>query len=137
MRAPRPATGPTLAFFQLFLGPADAAFSGSLLLGIFDPADELVAGQRRDVPPGIECDRVGDQRHTQVSGKLVHDPTRNSQVAHKDTLATQIGQEISLTLGIHVPHAAEIAGHGRRHRTGFAHAAEGWLASRDIAFLQV
>ena len=98
-----------MAFFQLLLGPANAAFSGFLLLRIFDPADELVAGQRRDVLPGIECGRVGDQRHTQVSGKLVHDATGNSQAAHRATLANQIGQEISLTLDIHNPYA-EIVG---------------------------
>jgi hypothetical protein len=58
--APWPAAGPTLAFLQLLLGPAYTTFSGHLLLGIFDPADELVAGQRRDVLPGIECRAVGD-----------------------------------------------------------------------------
>ena len=67
----------------------------------------------------------------------MHDPTGNSRAAHGSTVATQIGQEMSLTLGILVPYAAEIVRHGRRHRSGFAHAAEGWLASRDIAFLQV
>src|SRR5205814_666418 len=60
--APRPAAGPALAFLQLLLGPANAALSGHLLLGIRDPADELVAGQRRDVLPRIECRGVGDQR---------------------------------------------------------------------------
>jgi hypothetical protein len=41
--ASRPAAGLTLAVLQFLLGPADAAFSGHLLLGILDPADELVA----------------------------------------------------------------------------------------------
>src|ERR1700704_1005785 len=59
--APWPAARPTLAFLQLLPGPANAAFSGHLLLGILDPADELVSGQRRDVLPSIECRRVGDQ----------------------------------------------------------------------------
>ena len=45
VRAPRPAAGPALAIFQFLLGPANATFSGPLLLGIFDPADELVARQ--------------------------------------------------------------------------------------------
>src|SRR5438477_12987935 len=36
--APRPAAGPALALLQLLLGPADAALSGHLLLGILDPA---------------------------------------------------------------------------------------------------
>jgi len=42
--APRPAAGPTLALLELLLGSANAAFSGRRLLGILDPADELVAG---------------------------------------------------------------------------------------------
>ena len=53
--APRPAAGPALAFVQLLLGPANAAFSDDLLLGILDPADELIAGQGHDVSPGSEC----------------------------------------------------------------------------------
>jgi hypothetical protein len=66
--APRPAAGPALAILQLLLGPANAAFSGRLLLGILDPADELVARQGRDVLPGIECRCVGDQRLAQICG---------------------------------------------------------------------
>src|SRR3984893_9676350 len=87
MLAAWPAAGPTLSFFQLLLGPANAAFSGHLLLGILDPADELVAGQRRDVLPGIECRGVRDQRLAQVSGKLVHHPTGHSRAAHRGTVA--------------------------------------------------
>jgi hypothetical protein len=34
----------SLAFLQLLLGPPNAALSSALLLGILDPADELVAG---------------------------------------------------------------------------------------------
>src|SRR5580704_2579709 len=71
VRAPWPAAGATLAFLQLLLRPANAAFSGLLLLGILDPADELVAGQRRDALPSIECRGVGDQRLAQVCGKLM------------------------------------------------------------------
>src|SRR6266550_3048042 len=85
--APWPAAGPTLAFLQLLPGPANAAFSGHLLLGILDPADELVAGQRRDVLPGVECRGVGDQRLAQILWKLVHHPTGHSRAAHKSTVA--------------------------------------------------
>src|SRR5437868_7018590 len=84
--APWPAAGPTLAFLQLLLGPANAASSGHFLLGILDPADELVAGQRRDVLPGIECRGVGGQRLAQVSWKLVHHPTGHSRAAHRATV---------------------------------------------------
>ena len=89
VRAPWPAAGPTLAFLQLLLSPANAAFSGHLLLGILDPADELVAGQRRDVLPGMECRRVGDQRLAQVYRKLVHHPTGHLRAAHMATVASQ------------------------------------------------
>ena len=44
MLAPRPAAGPALAFLQFLLGPPNASLTGGLLLGILDPADELVAG---------------------------------------------------------------------------------------------
>ena len=87
--APRPAAGPTPAFLQFLLGPAKAPFPGHLLLGILDPADELVAGQRRDVLPGIECRGVGDERLAQVSWKLVYHPTGHSQAAHRATVTGQ------------------------------------------------
>jgi hypothetical protein len=79
--APRPAAGPTLAFLELLLGSANAAFSGHRLLGILDPADELVAGERRDGLPGTERRRVGDQRFAQVFRKFVHHPTGHSLAA--------------------------------------------------------
>ncbi len=87
VRAPWPATRPTLAFLQLLLRSANAAFSGRLLLGVVDPADELVAGERGDVLPGIERRGVGDQRPAQVSWKLVHYPTGHSRAAHRVTVA--------------------------------------------------
>jgi hypothetical protein len=85
--APRPAAGPTLALLQLLLRSANAAFSGHLLLGILDPADELVAGQRRNVLPGFESRGVGEQRFAQVFRKLVHHPTGHCLVTHKIMLA--------------------------------------------------
>jgi hypothetical protein len=42
MLAPRPAARPTLAVLELLLGAAYAACSCRRLLGIFDPADEIV-----------------------------------------------------------------------------------------------
>src|SRR5258708_5982079 len=84
-----PAARPPLAFLQLLLGPADAAFSGHLLLGVLHPADELVASQRRDVLPSIKRRRVGDQRDAQVCGKLVHYPARHWLAAHKATVPVQ------------------------------------------------
>src|ERR1039457_5790313 len=87
--APWPAAGPTLAFLQFLLGPANAAFSGHLLLGILYPANELVAGQRRDVLPSIECRGVGDQCLAQVRGKSVHHSTGHSMDALSDRIVIQ------------------------------------------------
>src|ERR1700753_1543307 len=81
MSAPRPATGPAQAFFQLLLGPADATLSSHVLLGILDPTDELVARQGRDVLPRSERLRVIDQLCPQICGHLVPHPTRHS-LAH-------------------------------------------------------
>jgi hypothetical protein len=97
--APRPAAGPTLTFLQLLLGPENAAFSGHLLLGILDPADELVAGKRCDVLPGFECSGVGDQRLEQVRGKLVHHPTGHSVTTHGGRVALQWEPVVAGILG--------------------------------------
>ena len=87
VRASRPAARSPLALLQLLPGPADPAFPGHRLLGILDPADELVAGQRRDVPPGVECRRVRHQRQAQVAGKPVHHTTGHARAAHGTTVA--------------------------------------------------
>jgi hypothetical protein len=87
--APRPAAGSTLSLLEFLLGPANAALSGHLLLGILDPADELVPGQRRDVVPGVERGGVGDQRLAQVSWQVVHHSTGHSRAAHQATVAGQ------------------------------------------------
>ena len=110
MLASWPAAGPTLAFLQLLLGPANAAFSGHLLLGILNPADELVTGQGRDVLPGIECRGIGDQRLTQVPWKPVHHPTGHSRAAHRGTVANLHGSK-----GVRKAHVqSTIALQGRR-----------------------
>jgi hypothetical protein len=84
--APRPAAGPALAIFQLLPSPANATLPGRLLLGILDPADELVARQRCDVLPSIERRRVGDQHLAQVCGQLVHYSTGHSRATHTGTV---------------------------------------------------
>src|SRR5215471_4152262 len=84
--ASRPAARPALTFFQLLLGPADAPCSGRLLLGVLDPADELVSRQRRDVLPRIERGRIADECGAQVDGKLVDHASRHSRAAHSVTV---------------------------------------------------
>jgi hypothetical protein len=85
MLAAWPTAGTPHTLFQLLLGPANTAFSRLLLLGILDPTDELVAGQRRDVLPRIQCSVVSNQRLTEIARELVHHPTRNSLPAHRAT----------------------------------------------------
>ena len=89
MLAPRPAARPTLAFLKFLLGPADPAVPGYFLLGILDPTDELVPGQRCDVRPGIECGGVGEQRLAQVFRQFVYHPTGHSETAHGTTVTGQ------------------------------------------------
>ena len=84
--AARPAARPTLTFLQLLLGPANAALSGHVLLGILHPADELVAGKGRDVPPSVEGRWVGGQRRPQVRREFVDHPARNPLALHGSRL---------------------------------------------------
>jgi len=101
--APRPAAGPALAFLQLLLRPANAARSGHLLLGILDPADELVASQGRDVLPGIECRDVGDQRRAQVCGQLVDHSTGHSLAAHRAMVEGRMRASLAIDLRASAP----------------------------------
>src|SRR5690606_35690313 len=80
--AARPAARPAFAFLQLLEGPADAALAGLVLLGVFDPADELVACKRRDVVPRLQGCVVGDQGGAQISGQLMHHPTWHTLSGH-------------------------------------------------------
>jgi hypothetical protein len=50
----RPAAGALLALEQFLTSPLDAPFAGLGLFGIFDPADELVPPERRQLLPERE-----------------------------------------------------------------------------------
>ncbi len=87
--ATRPAAGSTHTLFQLFLGAADATLARLLLLGVFDPADELVAGQGSDVLPRRQRRVVVEQRRSQVGRKFVHHPPTGYRFrAHSNRLAS-------------------------------------------------
>ncbi len=60
--ATRPAAGSALTFVEFLDRAPDTAYAGLVLLGVLDPADELVASQRRDVRPRLDPGRVVDQR---------------------------------------------------------------------------
>jgi hypothetical protein len=86
MFASWPAARSALTILQLLPRAANAALSGGVLLGIFDPTDELVAGERCDVVPRSEGRGVGDECFAKVSGKFVHDPTGDSRAGHTTTI---------------------------------------------------
>ena len=71
-----PATGPAHTVVEFLDGTADPALAGFLLLGVADPADELVARQHRDVEPGRLGILVGDERFGEVLGQFVDLATR-------------------------------------------------------------
>src|SRR6478735_5034455 len=75
MGAAWPATRPALALRQVFAAPADALAARLRLLRGFDPADPLVAGQRRNVVPGRQRFGLKLQRLLQVIGKRMDDAT--------------------------------------------------------------
>jgi len=87
MRTPRPAAGPTLALFELFLGPTDPTCSSRRLFCVFHPADELVSRQGGDIPPDLEHGWLGEQRRAEVRRELVHHPAGNALAAHEKTVA--------------------------------------------------
>lgn len=82
MLATRPAARPTLALLQFLLGSANASLARLLLLGVGDPADELVACQWRDVPPRGHRGVIAYQRGAQVDRQFVHDTTWHPGVGH-------------------------------------------------------
>lgn len=84
--ASRPATRPALALFEFLLSPANAALSRRFLLRVFDPADEFVPRQRRDVHPGSEGGGAREQRFTQIFGDIVHHAARYALARHARNL---------------------------------------------------
>ncbi len=95
--APRPAAGSALTFLKFLTCSTNSAFSGHLLLGVFNPADELIARQRRDVLPSVKGLGTSDQRHAKVWRKFVHRPAGHSLVAHDARVVVRSG------LGHHPP----------------------------------
>jgi len=93
-----PTARPALTFFELLLGAADAALARLVLLRIFDPTDELVACDGRDVHPRGERWRIPDEGLAEIGGELVDDASGDALCGH--------GREVSsegIMLAIHVP----------------------------------
>jgi hypothetical protein len=82
MGAAWPTTRTALTVFELFLRAPDSSLSRDVLLRIVHPADELIAGQGRDVLPRIQCRSVDQQRTSQVGRKFVYHAAWYSLNAH-------------------------------------------------------
>jgi hypothetical protein len=87
MLATWPTAGPALAFLKLLLSPANPALPGRHLLRILDPTDELVASQRSDIRPSIQCGGVRAERPKQICRKLVNHATGHLIAGHPTTVA--------------------------------------------------
>lgn len=74
MLAPGPAAGPPHALLQFLAGAADTALAGLGLFGVLDPADEFVARQGSNAPPGGQRDIADGQSVAQVIREFVYCP---------------------------------------------------------------
>lgn len=91
VRAARPTARSALSPFELFLSSSDAPLAGRRLLRVFNPADELVASQRRDVVPSLQRRRVTDKRGAQVGRKLMNYATGHRYSGHTPILPRRNG----------------------------------------------
>lgn len=71
MRATGPAAGTPLTGGEVVLRTPNSLGTCFGLFGVFDPANPLVAGQRRDVKPRRLNGVIGAQRVREICGKLV------------------------------------------------------------------
>ena len=77
MSASRPAARAALAIRQARATPVDPLAPRLRFLRGFDPADPIIAGQRRNIFPGRQCFRVKFQRLLQISGKVMDAAARD------------------------------------------------------------
>ena len=86
----------------VLLRPSDSTCPGRGLLGVLDPADELIARNGRDVRPCLKCDRVRDERGPQVPWQPMHDATRHSFPAHAPRVARRRSPRVPRRAHCHV-----------------------------------
>jgi len=78
MDAADPATGSLLPLQQFFAGSSDAALARRRLFGVIDPADELVATDRRQAFPQRKDVGIRSQRCLHVVRRFVDNAVRKS-----------------------------------------------------------
>jgi hypothetical protein len=82
MRTARPAARPPHPFFEFQAYPFDMLPPCLILLDGDGPADPLVARQRRYVFPDRQCLRVGRERLSQISRKVMYNSPGDSNACH-------------------------------------------------------
>lgn len=82
MNAAGPAAGTSDSFGQFRTSSLDATFSSLDKFGAFNPADPLVARERRDVVPGVESRRISRERLAQIGWQGVNRAARYVRVVH-------------------------------------------------------
>jgi hypothetical protein len=130
MRAPWPATRPAFAIKQVGADPYDLAGPRLLFLGGQDPANPLVAGERRQIHPCRQSLRVGDEHGTQIFRDLMDDATRYGFSHGAQTLRNACSAERPLING------STIGEHFAVRRAQMQRSADGWDALAAAAALE-
>ena len=71
MGAARPAAWASHPILELLDSAADTTLTSRIALGVFDPADELVASQGSDVAPRVGRHLAVTQALLEIGGKVV------------------------------------------------------------------
>ena len=82
MGAARPAAWASHPILELLDGAADATLTSRIALGIFDPADGLVARQGGDVAPRVGRHLASTKALLEIGGKVVDRATTQLARCH-------------------------------------------------------
>ena len=83
MRTARPAARPPHPFLKFRANPLDMLPPCLIFLDGDGPADPLVARERRYVFPGRQCLRVGRERFSEISRKIMYDSSGDLNGCHR------------------------------------------------------
>jgi hypothetical protein len=91
VRTPGPAARSAHALFEFLAGATNAPLAGDRFLGVFDPTDELVASEGRDVVPGHRRGLARRQSLSQILGQLVDGSSWPRDRTHVTSVEITIG----------------------------------------------